>query len=338
MMHGIELIEGKKKNKKLEQKGEKTMKKSKAKALSLVIVLFFMVSFLARPYSANAKCCPVVSVSNWGELASLMQTTIVNVFVNTIIPHLIKIWKEEMLKVKTTPGVLKDVDIEKLAQDMDNVHYEAYINMQNIYSSLIKEKSSKAWYCTILFFLDKCKNINNISGISPDAAVLRMFTWNDIDSKKFDRTIAEYAYALKGDMSYVEEYYNKLKDLSDVSDDYKNAIGLAVGELKAAKDQLVVHFLDNAAKLKVLNEYRKKVEEYDKRINEAAGAQGYVTDAVIKDLLKIQMLQGLILTELYEVRIKEQMMDALLANLKLNKIRRDLVGEMHNVVNFQKIK
>ena len=307
------------------------MKKSKVKILSAVVFFFLAFFLLVKPYQARAKCCPVVSVSNWGELASLMQSTLISVFQNSISPHLVSLLQEKLIELKTVPGVLKEESLEDIVRNADNIFYDSYQKMKNAYSSY-DSRSSKAWYCTILFFLDldSCKGYN----IQPNSAVLKIFNWNDVESDRFEKMIAEYAYALRGDISYVDEYYNQLINFKhpSVSDDYKNSIGLAVGEYKAAKDQVVEYLFDNAAKLKVLNEYRKKLEEYDRRIS---GMNKYTTDQAMKDLLKIQMFQGLLLTELYETRVKEQMINAQIANLKMDEMRRNLVNEMHSVTSFK---
>ncbi len=290
------------------------------KMISIFLSIFLFAGFLLFPKKdLHAKCCPVVSISNFDFLVNSLLSKL---WSETIIPKLIGDFLNQFFtKILQERGVIV-ISADRVFQDYSNEFYNEYNNLKTALDSKMGDGGYRSWYCHFVPFIDKCKGS---SGSSVSNIVLPVFEWEHIDSGDVSKNVVDYAYSLQGDLNYVYTAWSDVKNYKELPEYEKRRIALDISNLEMAKKNLSQQALQNAAFLKALAEMRKKILEMDQQITSTSK---YTSDQAIKDLLKIQVIQGMLLNELLRLQADNALRELAYENTKFTEERKRILDEM----------
>lgn len=242
------------------------------KILMAVVLTVFVMNYVL-PSPAQSGCCAAVTVTNFPSLVSMQWA---NLF--------LKQWQQELQEwLKAGLSRLTSADIF-------NIFFRDYFNLYNdIYNEISKftKMGSQREFMTIL------RGNGHLAPLSLWALESKNF-------KEFDKQVTNYIGYIIGRQKFLESAAKDLSGLPQYEVDY---LTLLLKDQESRRDSISKNIVSAAASLKLAQAIK---EDVTKRFN--LSAIDTATDKqAIKDLVKLQMLNAQLLSELIKVISEERL-------------------------------
>lgn len=274
--------------------------------LAVAIVLFSSIGRVFVPSSSFAKCCSVISVSNFPSLISLVSEKVTGVIVSTITAQFVG-FITFMETMSNKPGVLYDWAISEIQKKLDESYVETY---DDIVATIQDLSTPQNWI--------KITTDNQATAIVPPLVGANGTSYG---------SFTDYGAYVNGDTSIIYEAFNTL-DTSNVNEETLEHYKIRIRELESSKVALTQEIADLGATAKKLEELNREISESIKKIDEAQKREDYKEEQAVKDLLKLQMLQSHIFLEILRNQINQEMVLTSYYNQKLAEDRNKLINDL----------
>lgn len=242
------------------------------KILVTVIVTVMVMNYVL-PSSVQSGCCSAVTITNFPTLVSLQWA---NLF--------LKQWQQELQEwLKAGLSKLTSIDVFNI---FFSEYFRLYNDIYNEISKFIKHGTQKD-FMTIL------RNNGHLAPLSLWALESKNF-------KEFDKQVINYVEYVLGRQKFLE---NIAKDLSGLPAHEADFLKLLLKDQESRRDSISKNIISAAASLKLAQAVK---EDLTRRFN--LSAIDTATDKqAIKDLVKLEMLNAQLLSELIKVLSEERL-------------------------------
>ena len=307
--------------KKIKKVATKALKFLGIAVLSVSVVLFSSVPFQndndKRSFSVSdvlaAKCCSVVSVSNFGELIGMVSEKVTSVIVSTLVSQFAALIAH-LERESKYPGQLRDWEISELQKVLEKLHLESY---DQLVSQIQENVNPQKWI--------------EIATNNPSAIVPPVVAYGGSSYGSF----SDFGAFVQGDLSVVYKTFDTL-DRQNLDPILEKNLRMRIRELESAKVALSQEVAEVGATAKKLETLNKQLNDQLKKIDVAQKEGDYKEEQAVKDLIKVQMLQTYLLTELLRNQLNQESVLIAQYNQKLaeerNKILSDLMA-LHTKVS-----
>jgi hypothetical protein len=265
------------------------------------MVFEFWVVEITKPTPAYAA--KSVVVVNFPSLVSLM----INNFINNLVPYILN----QLDLRRFEKGELKDFLLTEVEKYLNQVYGNFYRSVQ---SEVFKRtQDPEKWY-KVVVKSDPSSTIPPVLSLESDA---------DLQEK-----ITNYAHYVQGDLAYLNKLYDEVENNPNVDEMSKEVIKVQIRNLQSAKVSLAQQVIETASTVKKMQELKKLLDKQYAEIDKAYQYSNYSTDAAVKDLLKVEMINSMLMMELLRMQANDNMIRTAILNKELNKQRERLADKL----------
>lgn len=273
------------------------------KFVALIVTLVFSLGILTE-FVVISKPQPVfgamsVNVVNFGLLINLLRNLLLELIVN---------YFDKSIK---DLGALYDFSVSGLNKNIEELYNQFYLDAWNEVFSL--SQSHTNWYQKVI----------------KDTGSVHVPPLISLDGGGVEKQqVVNFAHYLQGDLAYLKKLYDSIRNNKEIDELTKEIYLIQIKNLESGKVSLSQEVIELASTAKKISKLKEELKRHYQSLDSRMASTDYTSYQAVKDLLKVEMINSLLLLEVLRTQMNVEMMYSAFLNEELNKKREALVDKL----------